>query len=230
MAETKIEPLNQPENKPEGFIVKLLQNKSLLINVVFSIVLFGVTIGFINTKMNRKQVKNASLAYSSLNQQNQIQPQADIQKLAKIANKYSFLRPHLDAPMVQECLNRGELKMAKTFHDRIESRLSPHLDFLFKFNQVSFLITEQNYEEALKLSYSLKEEINPVEQPTLFSYHLLRIATLERKLDHADQYVNRLNDFALFNSSSEYQRDSLRLGSLSLSEFMIERSKRQNQL
>jgi len=221
MTESKVEVLHQSDNEPDGFIIKLLRNKSLLINIALAIVLLGLAIGLVQTKLSKRQEKNASMAYASLNHNDQLQPHADIQKLSKIANKYSFLRPYLDAPLVQECINQGELKIAKSFHKRVASRLMPHLDFLFKFNQISFLVTENDYKEALELSYSLKDEINPETLPTLYSYHLLRIAALEKKLGHSELYSDSINEFVSFEPHKEFKEETLKLGDLSLADFMV---------
>lgn len=220
MNESKIEVLKQPENLPDSFIIKLLRNKSLLINIAFAIIFFGITIGIVQSKISRRQQKSASIAYTSLNQQDQLEPHADLQRLSKIANKYPFLRAHLDAPLVQECLNRGEIKLAKSLHNRVESRLLPHLDFLFKSNQISFLISEKKYQEALKLSYDLKDKINSKELPTLYSYHMLRIASLEKELGNLKQYNQQINEFVSLTPTLNLERDALRIGEISLIDYV----------
>lgn len=219
---SKITSINVQEEQKKGFFIKLIENKTLLLNITLTIILFGLLIGFINHKMNKLQSKNASMAYASLDQYDQLGADSDIQKLTKIAKKHSFLRPHLDAPLVQECLNQGDVKTAKVLYKRVERRVKPRLHFLFAFNQISLLISEKKYEEALKLSYQLNSELDPALEPNLYSYHLLRIATLEKELGNITSYKERVSDFISFKDLLPNQGESLRLGTLSLSEFITQ--------
>lgn len=220
MASSKVTSLKPSSEEQEGLIVKILQNKSLLINLVLSLILVGLVIGVITQKVNRRVEKNASMVFSSLDEKDQLVPHADLKKLIKIANKYSFLRAHLDAPLAQECLNQNEIDQANHFNERVKKRLNQDIKPLFEFNQISLLIGQKDYQEALKTSYQLKNKLDKEAFPSLYAFHLLRLAQLEKKCQHPKQYQERINDFITWKANQEQSREVLDIGRLSIDDFI----------
>lgn len=220
MASSKVVPLNAPSEESEGFIVKVLRNKSLLINFVLSLILVGLVIGVVTQKISRRVEKNASMVFSSLDEKDQLMPHADLQKLIKIANKYPFLRAYLDAPLAQECLNQDRLNDATHLNERVKKRLNQDVEPLFEFNQISLLIAQKNFQEALEASYKIKDKLDKDSFPSLYAYHLLRLAQLEKQCQHPKQYQERLHDFMAWKTNREESRQILDIGRLTIDEFI----------
>lgn len=219
MQKPKITPLIQPYSKEEQIVEQFLKNKRLFVYILIGMLLIGTLFGIIVHRYNKSEQQSSSTAYASLDESHDIQPHADLKRLKKIAAKHSFIQPHIDASLAQECLNESDIDGAKILCSRIKSRLTPHLNFLIQFNEVTLLIAENKYEEALKKSYALKAVMSPEETPVLYSYQMLRTAALEKKLN-GDMACQHYFEELKANKLIDKQTDVLRLGQLSLKEFI----------
>ena len=218
MAESKITSIHPSSEEETGPLVRILKNKKLLLNILYGVILVGLTIGLIGKKVNQARSKNMSVAYASLDDQFSLQSHADLKQVKRIASKHSFLQPHLDAPLAQEYLNQKDFKSSKKLHNRLQSRIKPNLAAVFKFNEITFLISQQKLQEALKLSKALKKEINQDKMPALYAYQLLRIAELEKRLNEKESYDESLKEF--LSADAMHTENTLKLGDLTLKEYL----------
>ncbi|MCH9633214.1 MAG: hypothetical protein S4CHLAM6_15670 [Chlamydiae bacterium] len=219
MTKQKVVPLDPSVDEENKFVAKLLKNRKLMLNILYGFILLGLTIGLINKKVNQSKMRNMSVAYASLDDQSALEPKADLKLVKKIASKHTFLQAHLDGPLAQEFINQGDYKSSKMLNKRIQTRLAPNLNIISKFNQVTFLISENNHKEALVLSNQLHEEIDAEKMPFLYAYHLLRMANLEKILNNNESYQKHLQEFSVCKANVNHD-DVLKLGQLSLKDYI----------
>ncbi len=219
MTQSKMVPLTPPSDpsSENNFVLLLVKNKQIILLICVAILLIGTLFGWMHYQMDRAKVRKASLAYASLDESNGLQNHADLKQVKKIADQYSFLQAHLDAPLAQESLNQKDLKVSEILLARVESRLSPNLSILFESNQISLLVAKGEYQKALDASYLLNEKMNPNKLPTLYKYHILRTMALEKKLCQSESYQKTLKECAASNTD-------LTLGQLSLKEYLTKNS------
>lgn len=217
MAQSKITPLVSPsdQSSESNFILLLVKNKQIILIVTMALLLIGSLLGLMNYQINRAKLRKASMAYASLDETNGLQAHADLKQVKKIADQYSFLQAHLDAPLAQESLNQKDLKASEALLTRIQSRISPYLEVIFDFNQISVLIAKEEYQKALEASYLLNERLSVHQLPTLYKYHVLRTGALEKQLGHIENYQKTLERCAASNMD-------LMLGQLSLKEYLMQ--------
>ncbi len=204
------------ENPPKPF-----EYKKWMVRVGFPIVLMGILFGLMLFQSHRAKENSSSLVHSSINAQSQLEPRADLEKLKKIANKYAFLRAHLDAPLSQEFLNSKQLDQARSLNHRLETRMGSYLKPVCESNQITLLVAEKKYAEALERSQALKNEIDPYKFPVLYFYQLARMAFLEKELGHIDQSAHWVDELSKVKGEEKLKDLALLdLGSLSFVDFM----------
>lgn len=211
-AKSKITPFPTDEvlTEENTWLLSLVKNKKKILWGVAYVLFSGALAGWAVHQVQCVQNKKTSLAYESLDESSGLQSHANLKEVSKIAGRYKFMQSHLDAPLAQAFLNRKEVAESKKLVRRIESRLAPNLDALFAFNKITLEIAEQNYDQALKMSYELNEQLSKKNMPTLYEYQTLRTALLEKKLHQK----NIEKEASVLNST-------LTLGKLSLRDFII---------
>ena len=212
---SKITPFPQEETElnENKWVLAALRNKNRILWTVGLVVFSGLALGGALHKLNRFQNRKTSLAYESLDPTKGIQSHANLKEVYKIATKYKFMQPHLDAPLAQAFLNEKNVATSKKVIQRVEARLNPNLNAVFAFNQITLLIAEKQYEEALKECYNLNEKMDESQMPVLFEYQFLRTALLEKKIYQRE--IQRQKD---------PQKSALILGQLSLQDFLMKDS------
>ena len=104
-------------------------------------------------------------------------------RLQKIIARHPELKTKYDGLIAQVMLNRNEGQQAQSFAtpaiQRTERENHP---FFTSFSQTSLLIGNQKYDEALKQSLELKQQLPSHSHPFLYGFNLLRIAALQQQL------------------------------------------------
>lgn len=112
-------------------------------------------------------------------------------QLEEILNRRPELQSKYDAMIAQTFLVRENPEAAHPFAKRTFARTSQdHLPLYQRFAEITLLISEQNYPQALHETKELKEQLLQEEanqsSSLLQVYNLLRLALLEQALDHKE--------------------------------------------
>lgn len=220
MKTKNIEPLELTPSKSQLFIIHLLQNKKKLFTLFFSLLLVGMVSGLSYSMWNKTKTKNVSNFEMQGAQFGEEPLKSNLKKFQKIAARFPTLQSQLDASLAQQYLNLGETKTSKTIWKRVEKRQGA-IPFLERYNEVTFLIEEQKYFEALEKSYPLKEELKTELLGSLYIAHMVRLIALEEKVGHQEQKVKLLTELNETELCENQELSKLfNLGNLKITDYL----------
>lgn len=222
MKDNKIESLQPTPSKSERFMINLLQNKKRLSAIFLSFIVFGLIAGLSyyiwdKTKTKSYEASSNAPALVTLNHS-----KANLKKFSKIASRYPSMQSQLDGPLAQEYLNLGDHKTSKTIWARIQKRQNSLMTKVKEFNEVTFLIEEHQYKEALSQGYQLKENLKADPNlKNLYVAHLIRLISIEEKQGHLDQKKALLSELFSLNLDEDQElNEILQLGNLNVAEYI----------
>lgn len=110
-------------------------------------------------------------------------------QLNEVLTRRPNLQEKYDAMIAQALLTKERADEATPFATRTFKRISKdNLPLYVDFAKITLLIGEKNYAQALSSTKILKEQLNKTTQDngitTLSTYNLIRLAMLEKALDH----------------------------------------------
>ncbi|MCH9634253.1 MAG: hypothetical protein S4CHLAM7_09980 [Chlamydiae bacterium] len=214
----KIEILHPNTSKLERFLLNILQNKKKVSKLLTLGIAFALILTLSYYMLHKTKTKNYSTSKESLVSSRQSISKAELKKFKKIAKDFPTLQPMLDGVLAQEYTNLGQLGVAQNLFTRLETRQKAPVENLQAFNEITFLIEEQKYKDALDKGYALKEMLkNNSHLQTLYITQLLRLIKLEEKVGHSEQRRLLLSEL---QGIEEGYKDVLQLGHLNLEAFL----------
>ncbi len=176
---------------------------------------------------HKTKTKNYSTTTQALCNNSLGNSKSHLKQFKKIAANYPTLQPQLDGPLAQEYLNLGQTHTAKSFLTRIQKRQGSLLGFVSSFNEMTLLMEEHNYKEALKKGYTIKDQLKEnAHLKTLYTAHLLRLISLEQKLGHLEQKASLMSEFLTLTATDEQGlNDAFQLGNLNMAEYLTDRDR-----
>jgi hypothetical protein len=105
-------------------------------------------------------------------------------QLQSIIARREELHAKYDGALAQNLLSHNKSHVAEGYAYSISSRVGDRCPMVAQFTKSTFLISEENYQDALKESISLKlalENEQREDLQTLYAYNLLRIAMLQQE-------------------------------------------------
>lgn|GEM_PF-3441268 len=225
MKNSKIEPITPTYSKSQLVLLSILQNKKKMFNILVSFLLLSFIAGLSYYMWHKTKTKNYSTTTQALSNNSLDSSKSHLKKFKKIAASYPTLQPQLDGPLAQEYLNLGQVHTAKSFLTRVQKRQGSLLGFVSSFNEMTFLMEEHNYKEALKKGYEIKDQLKVSSHlKTLYTAHLLRLISLEQKLGHSEQKAVLMSEFLTLSTSQDQElNDAFQLGNLSVADYLINR-------
>jgi len=140
---------------------------------------------------------------------------AAFDKLNQILTRRPDLHAKYDGLIAQTFLNRNEVNEAKPFADATLSRVSKdHLPLYIEYAQITLLIEQNQYSEALKRSVALKGQMTQLATQgekekqkrtfgdSLFAFNLLRIAMLEQKAGTPQEERNSWEEWKKYTTGT----------------------------
>lgn len=115
------------------------------------------------------------------------------EELTKLLDRNRDMHKNYDAPIAQKLMEIGEINKARSFSKVPLKRLKEDFPLYAIFVENSILIAEKKYSDALEKSYAIQDKIKDKEC-LLNIYNLLRIALLEKTLQHAEKEFAVLNE------------------------------------
>ncbi len=176
---------------------------------------------------HKTKTKNYATTTQALSNNSLGNSKSHLKQFRKIAANYPTRQPLLDGPLAQEYLNLGQTHTAKSFLARIQKRQGSLLGFVLSFNEMTLLMEEHNYKEALKKGYAIKDQLKEnVHLKTLYTAHLLRLISIEQKLGHLEQKATLMSEFLTLSTNQEYGlNDAFQLGNLSMADYLTNRDR-----
>ena len=163
------------------------------------ILLFGGYLWFAgNSTQAEGEFQNANEQFIIFQQEAQPASKAQIEafsKLTQLIAKQPDLGSKYDARIAQELIDRQDYKQAKPFAEAALDRVSKdQIPFYVDYAQITLLIAGHHFEEAIKQSIALKEEILKAlsqwnetakehsSSELLFAFNMLRIPLLQQQI------------------------------------------------
>lgn len=142
--------------------------------------------------------------------------QKALNELSKLIAKQPDLGTKYDAPLAQLLIDRSDFKQAKPYAEAALDRVSKdQIPFFVDYAQITLLIASNHFEEAIKQSIALKEEMlkksehwnksanEPSLSELLFAFNLLRIPFLQQRIGAVADEKQSWNEWkSYFNSGS----------------------------
>jgi hypothetical protein len=118
-----------------------------------------------------------------------LNPDGPFETLTNIIARHPELHQKYDGLIAQILVAKGQPQIADSFANPTFNRIEKdHLPLYLDYAKASLLSSKGLYEEALKSSLTLKEQLSKVKEDshdeTLKAYNLLRIAFLNQQLGH----------------------------------------------
>jgi hypothetical protein len=118
-------------------------------------------------------------------------------KAVRSPNTSAAARKSLNGETAQTLLAAGKIEAAQACIGKSFQELSIVAPDYAAFSEITFLIAQQRYQEALERSVSLKERLSP--ETCLYSQNLIRIANLHRMLNNTAGELAAWHDFEQTN-------------------------------
>ena len=116
---------------------------------------------------------------------------SELEQLIGIMQRYPELKAKYEGPLAQTLLINGLFSPAQQFADDIFKRTqSNHLQPYQSFSQITFLIDEGQYSDALQQSIQLKSTLDQLGEqihPLLSTFNLIRLAILYQKTGQQEE-------------------------------------------
>lgn len=150
----------------------------------------------------------------SLQKGNEKEDSASIlNELTLLLKKYPDLQAKYDGAIAQSLIYRDQLAEAMPFAEATFSRVSQdHLPDYLQYSQISLLVSQKKYEEALRDSLSLKEKmLNELKNNKedvffgsyLFALNLLRIPFLQQYAGTSQQEIDAWREWELYANKTK---------------------------
>lgn len=150
-------------------------------------------------------------------------------KLEKIIQDYPELHPKYDGAIAQFLLLKNEEKKASALTKNILERVQPdQLPSYAHFTEISLLISEGQYEEALHQSEILQKTFLDLESSKhsfnylFFAYNLLRIALLHKQMGHKEEELAAWKKWEKYSIADEENKQAVTQYFMILKEFFKE--------
>jgi hypothetical protein len=159
-----------------------------------------------------------------------------LKNLQDTINRRAELHQKYDGLIAQTLLSEGLTEKASDYMgyalDSLED--APYLDSFKSFSEISLLVSEEKYEEALTASYNLKKTLSELTSEesssykTLYDYNLIRIAFLEQEIGSTEKELlvwQEVEDrvYKEENISSQHVADNFNKNNISLLDYINER-------
>lgn len=155
-----------------------------------------------------------------------------LDKLEIILNRHPDLHAKYDSQIAQLLIINQDPAEAKPFVERTLNRVTSdhdHLNLYREYAQTSLLISEGQYEQAVIQAEQLKDKMSQnTEQnygSTLYTFNLIRLATLYQELNRPEQEQKTWEEFKRTQADAEaaFAVDQLFQGSRAFDHYMKER-------
>ncbi|HSX04301.1 MAG TPA: hypothetical protein VLG76_06190 [Rhabdochlamydiaceae bacterium] len=150
-----------------------------------------------NSRSNWEDYLQAGLLYQKW-AENPKGEAENFQKLIKLTNSHTGLHEKYGSLIAEKCIALNQSALAGTLVDRSLNQIKDQIPYHHLFSKTSILIADGKYDEALNEAAALKEKIEKesmVKQcSVLFLFNLIRIASLERSLNHCQNELASLEN------------------------------------
>lgn len=210
-------------SKTEKLLLRLIDNKRKTLQIaLFAFLVLALTFFLLFVKQQKKN-RLMTHAQQSMRHLSHHMSRDEIKRLCTLSDRQPSLQPKLDASLAQLHLNSKHYKEAHHHINRVIKRQKSSLPFVHSLNEMAFLIEKKQFKSALDLGYALKVELKQKKQmQTLYTYHLLQLAALEKKLGHKDQYQQLIAELSKLYSQ-ETLLPSFQMGQLNLLSFTLKK-------
>jgi len=192
---------------------------------------YGVTIivacFFVAFQAFGKFYKGRPHSYLTVNQafESWMSQDGAFEKLEEELTKHPEMASKFGARIAHELLAKGQVEMAEPFAQGVFNRVFKQTPEHTAFSEGSLLIQKGEFTQALQQSVALSERLD--QSSLLYGFNLVRIASLFRALNDADQELAALEDLEGYIESHEKEANLLtrcfQEGSLTLSDYISER-------
>lgn len=141
-----------------------------------------------------------------------------LKKRPKLASKY-------EASIAQKLLVDNQGENAGPILSRLAKRNAKNLPLYYQFTEITKLILEEKFDEALRLSLSLREVADP--NSYLYGLNLIRIASLYKSIGNHDEEIEAREQVRAFLSDVDDPKgvkhslcEHFTQGNVSLCDFM----------
>lgn len=159
----------------------------------------------------------------------------DLTQLNEIMNRHPEIKPKYQGPLAQTLLISGQIPQAEKFADEVFKRTQPdYLQLYRHYSQISLLIGEDKFEEALSQTKKLKETLNQLgvnETPLLYIYNLMRLALLYQQTGQTKEELAVWDELEMQPERIEAviaTNRVLKIGQASLNQYIEQRKKELN--
>lgn len=157
---------------------------------------------------------------------------SDIEQLKAILERHPELKPKYEGPLAQTLLIESQIPQAQLFVEDIFKRTaSEHLYHYQAYTQISLLIEQRLYPEALQRTQQLKSTLDQLSEqagPLLYVFNLVRLAMLYQEMGQPQEELQAWKE--LENQPQRMEAvltasQALKVGKASLMQYIQERKK-----
>jgi hypothetical protein len=116
---------------------------------------------------------------------------SELDQLKAIMERHPELKPKYEGPLAQTLLMMGQDAQAQAFATDIFERTAPDdLSLYQDYSQVSLLISEEHYADALQQTQLLQaalDQLNEKANPILYVFNLIRLAMLYQQMGQTQE-------------------------------------------
>lgn len=218
------------------FLSKLLEYGRVLLYVLLGLIIAGILIyRFSSTRQEQQEADYwaAEKEFRALAGAENLNEEA-LAKLSAIIERHPALHEKYDALLAQILLDHGKISEALPFATKaIDRTQQENLPFYSDFANTTLLITEKQYETALKNSILLKEKMQSQNLKreerqygdTLFALNFLRIALLQQQLGLKKEELNTWQEWKKLANTSGFEQQKVLFseGRISLIDYIASR-------
>lgn len=176
-----------------------LQENSQKIYWTLAVALVPFILIFYFSSQNRKSAWENYLQAHFIYQkwaQNPTGETESFQKLEKLLNRHPELCEKFGMLIAEKCVALNQGALAGQFAENALNQMKDKIPYHHLFTQTSIVIAEEKYEEALNNAVALKEKMEQEgadqNDSLLFSFNLVRIASLEKVLGLSQRELQSL--------------------------------------
>lgn len=121
----------------------------------------------------------------------------EIDELASLLKKHTYLSPSIDTPLALILFNQGKKEEALEVVERLISRTKPLADEkIVEFSSISLLVEQGKLDEALKASLALEEKLDgDTAFEEIRAYNLLRLLFITKD----SSYLDKLKELPIYD-------------------------------
>lgn len=135
--------------------------------------------------------------------------QETFEKLEKLMDRHPNLYKKFGSLIAEKCLVMNEPLLAAKFGGAALKQMEKVAPYHQLFSKTALCIAEGHYEQALNEAIGLKQQMEKgLQDPILFIFNMMRIASLERELGLFQKEALTLNEVKSYLQSSECPKEA----------------------